>query len=81
MVKTITTLVVAALLMLALAVPAFAASPNARECAADGGTWDSATKTCTNPVGNSGKNKTATFHDAGSGDQESRTNPNGKTVG
>jgi hypothetical protein len=77
MIRTITTLVVAALLMLALAAPAFAASPLAEECAADGGTWDSSSKTCTYPVGKSDNVKTATFHDAGNGDQETRTTPGG----
>jgi hypothetical protein len=72
--------VATALLALSLAAPAFAASPLAEECAAKGGTFDSSSKTCSDPVGNSGKVKTATFHDAGNGDQESRTNPNGKSL-
>jgi hypothetical protein len=81
MIKRITMFVATALLALSLAAPAaFAASPVAEECAAKGGTFESSSKTCTYPVGNSGKSKTATFHDAGSGDQESRTNPNGKTL-
>jgi hypothetical protein len=80
MIRTITMLVVAALLMLALAVPAFADSPNKQQCEDKGGTFDSATKVCTYPVGKSGKTKTATFHDAGQGDQIARTNPNGKPL-
>jgi hypothetical protein len=39
MIRRITTLVVAALFMLALAVPAFAASPSQTQCEADGGTF------------------------------------------
>ena len=82
--KRITLLVVALMMALTMALgaagAAFAASPLAEECMAKGGTWDSATKTCSYPVGKSGKHKTATFHDAGNGDQISRTNPNGKTL-
>jgi hypothetical protein len=39
MIRTITMLVVAALLMLAMAVPAFAVSPSQEECEAAGGTF------------------------------------------
>jgi hypothetical protein len=39
MIRRITTLVVAALLMMALAVPAFAVSPSQSECEAQGGTF------------------------------------------
>jgi hypothetical protein len=39
MIRRITTLVVAALLMMALAVPAFAVSPSQAECEAQGGTF------------------------------------------
>jgi len=81
MIKRITMFVATALLALSLAAPAaFAASPLAEECAAGGGTFDPSSKTCSEPVGNSGKVKTATFHDAGNGDQTGRTNPNGKSL-
>jgi hypothetical protein len=39
MIRRITTLVLAALFMLALAVPAFAASPSQKQCEAQGGTF------------------------------------------
>jgi hypothetical protein len=81
--KRITLLIAALMLALTMALgagAAFAASPLAEECAANGGTFDSATKTCTYPVGNSGKEKTATFHDAGNGDQTGRTGPNGQSL-
>ena len=39
MIRRITMLVAAALLMVALAVPAFAVSPSQRECEAEGGTF------------------------------------------
>jgi hypothetical protein len=77
------TLLVAALMValsMSLGGLASAAFPLAEECAANGGTFDSATKTCTYPVGMSDKVKTATFHDAGNGDQTGRTNPNGKSL-
>ena len=79
--KRITLLLVALMLALTMALgagTAFAASPLAEQCAADGGTWDSASKTCTYPVGKSNNVKKATFHDAGNGDQETRTTPGGK---
>ena len=84
MIKRIGLLLVAALMaammMVATAAPAFAASPLAEQCAAKGGNFDSSSKTCTTPVGNSGKEKTGTFHDAGNGDQIARTGPNGQSL-
>ena len=83
-IKRISLLMVAALMaammMVATAAPAFAASPLAEQCAAKGGNFDSSSKTCTTPVGNSGKEKTGTFHDAGNGDQIARTGPNGQSL-
>jgi hypothetical protein len=76
----VTAALMAAMMMVATAAPAFAASPLAEECAAGGGTFVSSSKTCTYPVGNSGKTKTATFHDAGNGDQTGRTGPNGQSL-
>ena len=66
----------AVMMMAATAAPAFA--QNAKECREGGGTFDASTKTCSYPVGNSGKVKTETSENAGQGDCVETTNPNGK---
>jgi hypothetical protein len=60
MIRRITTLVVAALFMMALAVPAFAASPSETQCTDSGGTFsrDGGNVSCTTTV--EGKNKNFT---------------------
>jgi hypothetical protein len=75
MIRRITTLVVAALFMLALAVPAFAASPSQTQCEADGGTFASqnGTKSCTTTTEGKNDKFTDTNVTSGQGNTDNKT--------
>ncbi len=79
--KRILLLVAALMMALTMAFGSVAAfAQNAKECREAGGTYNSSTKTCAYPVGNSGKVKTETQENAGQGDQTGRTGPNGQSL-
>ncbi len=69
MIRRISLLFVAALLMMAVAVPAFAASPSEQACTDQGGTFTSSqgTKTCTVTVEGKNSNFTDTTQTSGQG--------------
>jgi hypothetical protein len=75
MIRRITTLVVAALFMLALAVPAFAASPSQTQCEGSGGTFSSqnGTKTCTTTTEGKNTKFTDTNVTSGQGNTGNKT--------
>jgi len=75
-IRRISLLFVAALLMMAVAVPAFAASPSQEQCKADGGTFSSerGTKTCTIIVTSDKNSKfTNTTETSGQGNTGNKT--------